>query len=469
MNNFTFLIILLVFANIVSCIRKKPFLKLQKVSRNPSIFFEYECAEELEPPENSYPFEEFEHSSLIKTDQVLVHLIPHSHMDIAWLRTFDEYYTENVKSIYDSVFQELINDPNKKFVIVEIAFFSRWWLDLSFKRHNLFKKLFHNGQIEFLNGGWVMNDEATSYYEDIIDQLTLGHQFLKEILNITAKVGWQIDTFGHSSTQASIFSDMGFNGVFLGRIDHDDKNNRLAKKQMEFYWKPSKNKKGLFAAVTYFQYKAPKEICHDSSCSLDVKYDDNEIDQENIKSLVTYFHNMALHYKQNILLHTLGDDFAFHDALKYFSIADKLINTVNKHPEWGVKIIYSTPSEYLKSIEKAKNKYEVKHDDFFPYSDYKDGYWSGFYVSRASLKLFAIECGRFLQSVRTLFTLSQLIGDYKDMREEMGKNIFELEKKVAMVQHHDAITGTSPQRISDNFILMLSNSLSRVKKVNFIN
>lgn len=31
------------------------------------------------------------------------------------------------------------------------------------------KELVRKGQLEFLNGGWCMNDEATSYYEDIID------------------------------------------------------------------------------------------------------------------------------------------------------------------------------------------------------------------------------------------------------------------------------------------------------------
>jgi len=45
-----------------------------------------------------------------------------------------------------------------------------------------------------------MNDEATAYYEDIIDQLSDGHKFLFQEFNITVKIGWQIDPFGHSAT-----------------------------------------------------------------------------------------------------------------------------------------------------------------------------------------------------------------------------------------------------------------------------
>lgn len=32
------------------------------------------------------------------------------------------------------------------------------------------------GQLDFAGGGWVSNDEAICQYEDIIDQMTLGHR-----------------------------------------------------------------------------------------------------------------------------------------------------------------------------------------------------------------------------------------------------------------------------------------------------
>jgi hypothetical protein len=40
--------------------------------------------------------------------------------------------------------------------------------------------LYTAGQLDFVNGGWCMHDEAAAHYVDMIDQTTLGHRFLKE-------------------------------------------------------------------------------------------------------------------------------------------------------------------------------------------------------------------------------------------------------------------------------------------------
>lgn len=37
------------------------------------------------------------------------------------------------------------------------------------------KELIENNQLEISNGGWVENDEAVCYFDDILDQYTIGH------------------------------------------------------------------------------------------------------------------------------------------------------------------------------------------------------------------------------------------------------------------------------------------------------
>ncbi len=73
----------------------------------------------------------------------------------------------------------------------------------------LFKK---KGRLEFISGGWCMNDEAATHYNSIIDQHGLGAEFLRDQFGDCGrpKIGWQIDPFGHSREQASIFAQVFF-------------------------------------------------------------------------------------------------------------------------------------------------------------------------------------------------------------------------------------------------------------------
>jgi alpha-mannosidase len=56
------------------------------------------------------------------------------------------------------------------------SFFSRWWRNSDERTHNLVRKLVEQGQLDFVNGGYVQHDEACSHYVAMVDQTTLGHR-----------------------------------------------------------------------------------------------------------------------------------------------------------------------------------------------------------------------------------------------------------------------------------------------------
>lgn len=132
------------------------------------------------------------------------------------------------------------------------------------------KKLVENGQLEFINAGWCMSDEATPYYEDVVDQMTIGHRWLKDTLNFIPDVAWHIDPFGHQASSASMFSKMGFQSFFFARIDYQDKQQRMSEKSLEMIWEPKltvpDSTNYIFTHVNYYHYSPPPGFCFDVVC-----------------------------------------------------------------------------------------------------------------------------------------------------------------------------------------------------------
>jgi lysosomal alpha-mannosidase len=91
------------------------------------------------------------------------------------------------------------------------------------------RTLVREGRLEFVNGGWVASDEACPTYEEILQNLMLGHSFLYQTFGIVPKHAWQIDSFGHSASIPDLFSQMGFESVFFSRIRDEEREERAAK------------------------------------------------------------------------------------------------------------------------------------------------------------------------------------------------------------------------------------------------
>lgn len=68
-------------------------------------------------------------------------------------------------------------------------------------------------------GGWVGADESTANYDDIITNMYKGHQWVSEEFGVAPRIGWSIDSFGHSEVTASLFHDFGFEAHIFARMN----------------------------------------------------------------------------------------------------------------------------------------------------------------------------------------------------------------------------------------------------------
>ena len=55
-----------------------------------------------------------------------------------------------------------------------MVYFFKWWQIQTESTRKTVEHLVQNGRLEFLNGGWCVNDEATTNYANIINQMSLS-------------------------------------------------------------------------------------------------------------------------------------------------------------------------------------------------------------------------------------------------------------------------------------------------------
>ncbi|KAJ8707781.1 hypothetical protein PYW07_011458 [Mythimna separata] len=398
-------------------------------------------------------------------------------MDAGWVKTFDEYYygtkttvsTANVQLIYHSVLSELLHDKRRKFTFSETAYFWRWWKEQRPTTRATFRSLVQEGRLEFAGGGWVHNDEATPDYLHIIDQFTWGLRKLNDTLGPCGKpkAAWQIDTYGHTREQVSLLAQMGYDGLFIGRVDHKEREAMIEEDRMEFMWRGSDvlgKMSDIMTHTLYNLYNAPEGFCFDFLCNDEPIIDDPDNKVYNadrrVNDFITQIERQAKYYDHDNIMVTMGGDFTYQSAANWFMNMDKLINHVNTHPAnlSDINIFYSTPSCYLKAIylygRRDKAVYTEK-GDMLPYGSDSMTYWTGYYTSRPSLKYFTRRAHVFLQVVKQLTVLARLGDSYE---------LHLLRHAVSLVLHHDAITGTSQQHVTFDFIRILSEAIDACTK-----
>ncbi|XP_061512042.1 lysosomal alpha-mannosidase [Anopheles gambiae] len=406
-----------------------------------------------------------------KKNMLNVHLVPHTHDDVGWLKTVDQYYygskttiqKAGVQYILDSVIQSLLSDPERKFIYVESAFFFKWYDEQTAELQQQVRMLVNEGRLEFIGGAWSMNDEAAAHYHSIVDQFTWGLAKLNDTFGECGRprIGWQIDPFGHSREQASLFAQMGYDGLFFGRLDYQDKRERMTHKRAEMIWKTSDNLADgdLFTGVLYNLYQAPPGFCFDILCSDEPFMDSPYSAENNVKAKVEkflYYVNLqAESYRTNNILLTMGGDFTYMDANVYFKNMDKLIKYTNALQSNGsnVNVFYSTPSCYLKALHDVGITWPTKSDDFFPYASDPHSFWTGYYTSRPTSKRFERVGNHFLQVCKQLTALAP------SRQTHMEPHLNMLREAMGVMQHHDAITGTEKQHVANDYARMLNRAV----------
>lgn len=413
-----------------------------------------------------------------KLHPLKVFVVPHSHNDPGWVKTLEDFFSTSTTYILDNIVLKLSEYKDMTFIWTEIVYLDMWWQQAPQSLKSKFIELVNTGRLEIAGGGWIMPDEAVTNLYAVLDQYIEGHQWLRDNIGIKPINSWQIDPFGHSASIAYLLNKIGFNNMVIQRIHHAFKWHLALKQNLEFqwqqYWDPHKTHTA-FCHATPYTYYGIKWTCgpEQNAC---LNFDFRKVAGENSESravpitemnlapkaeeLLHQYRQKAQLYRHNVVLVPLGDDFRYDRDSEFdqqYRNYKMLFDFINRQ-DWGAEVQFGTLSDYFRAVHERAALLPVQFPtltgDFFPYSDQKEEYWSGFYTTRPFNK----KLGRVLESrLRAADVLFSLF-----MMTEGRNNAFAGEKMclesltyarraLGLFQHHDAITGTSEGYVADDY------------------
>ena len=394
-----------------------------------------------------------------KDHPLTIYVVPHSHCDPGWIKTFDEYFQSQTKYILSTVISSLHRDPRRKFIWAEISYFEWWWKEQKLPTKDIVRGLLANGQFEFVTGGWVQTDEANTQLYAMEIQLQEGHDFIRTTFGdeYVPKFGWSIDPFGYSPTMAYLLKKYNFQAMLIQRVHYAIKKELALHKQLEFMWRQTWDKTGEYDIFThvmpFYSYDVPHTCGPDPSvcCQFDFARipslgvgpriarcpwhkDAQPIHDNNVamraQMLLDQYQKKANLYRTNVVIAPLGDDFRWETMLEadaQFENYQRIFDWINANVP-NVSIQWGTLSDYF---NKVLGTFEppVLKGSFFTYSDREQDYWSGYFTSR----VFDKALDRVLE--RVLYAAMSMGATKEELQTSR--------RSLSLFQHHDGVTGTA--------------------------
>uniref|UniRef100_A0A665V6U5 mannosyl-oligosaccharide 1,3-1,6-alpha-mannosidase n=1 Tax=Echeneis naucrates TaxID=173247 RepID=A0A665V6U5_ECHNA len=418
------------------------------------------------------------------SEPLQVFVVPHSHNDPGWIKTFDKYFTDQTQHILNNMVVKLGEDSRRKFIWSEISFFSKWWETADIHKQEAVRKLILAGQFEIVTGGWVMTDEANVHYFAMIDQLIEGHQWLERNLGVTPRSGWAVDPFGHSATMAYLLKRANLTSMLIQRVHYSIKKYFSSTHSLEFMWRQAwdtgSNTDIFCHMMPFYSYDVPHTCGPDPKicCQFDFKrlpggrincpwkVPPKTVVEANVAErahlLLDQYRKKSKLYRSKVLLVPLGDDFRYDKALEWdqqYINYQKLFDYMNSHPEMHVQAQFGTLTDYFNAVYKANGvaqgsrpaDFPVLSGDFFAYADREDHYWTGYFTSRPFYKSLDRVIESHLRGAEILYSLAVANARHAGMEGRYPVSDYALlvdaRRSVALFQHHDAITGTAKENV----------------------
>jgi hypothetical protein len=385
-----------------------------------------------------------------------------SHWDPNWLHTTEEYYQLCIPRIIERVLLALEQEPRRVFSIESLFFLQRYWQSNPGQRERL-RVLVNQHRLRLTGTGITTPDTVLPDAEAILRDYADGQHWLNDNgMIVEPRLAYLPDDFGHSPALPTLLAALGFDMAAITRIDGmyfvgSDYRRRsafplpgssaelLAKelKTADFVWRGPDGSQVLchWNAFTYFQGDL---LAHVGV----VRWMDRiygfpwRTDSHVARRIQRYVRDLAPLARTPYLYCPIGGDFngPIEDL---WELLDRYNRT--RYQSTGVWALNAGLDDYLTLVGCHQSTLPVLALDPNPY-------WMGFYASRPEAKRRANRIVRKLVIAEKLSVLPALAGSNSArggirVESEIAGDLRAAWDLAVLSNHHDFITGTSPDRI----------------------
>jgi hypothetical protein len=376
-----------------------------------------------------------------------------SHWDPNWMLTSEEYFDGFVRSNLDHAIEELQNEPRRVYSI-ECIFFLRLYWERCPTQQDIIRSLVNEGRLRLTSSGVTTADTLLPSAEAILRDLLIGQEWLRENGMIQEpKLAYFTDSFGCSPALPSLLNAAGFDRTAITRLDGmyfmgcdlespkrfprpNSSAERLLKQEhsLDFVWRDRNGAQVLchWNAFTYGQgdmlaysgitrvYLFRVAFPARSDCHI-------------ARRIKQFAAQLEPYSRTPYMFCPIGFDFV-EPIPDLVALLDRYNR--NHYPTTGIWAVNAGLDDYLALIEEYQGNLPVLKLDPNPY-------WTGFYTARPTLKR---QCRELVDDLLLAEKLSFLPENQGD-EQAISKELDDAWWSAAISNHHDFITGTSPDKV----------------------
>ena len=374
-----------------------------------------------------------------------------SHWDPNWLLTSEEYFERRIEPIFEEVIDALEQEPRRVFCIECLFFFQLYWERHPARRPEL-RRLVNGGRLRLTGSGITTPDTLLPSTEAILRDYLLGQEWLRDNgMTPEPRLAYLPDDFGHSPALPSLLDALGFDRAGITRIDgmyfvgadlrppwsfplegsSADLLGRELRTQ-DFVWRAPDGAEVLchWNAFTYFQgdMLAHIGVIRWMGMTLGVPWRTGRHVARRVDALVRQLAPLS---RTPYLFCPIGCDFngPIRDLVGLLDRYNR-----ERYGDTGVWVVNAGMDDHLALVDFHRSALPVVELDPNPY-------WMGFYATRPNVKR---RCNRV---ARKLVLAEKLVFDGSPQPEVHAEEMASAWNLVAISNHHDFITGTTPERV----------------------